>query len=131
MENEEAAIKLADQLVSCSLPDPTDKPLHDIVNDVQRHKHTKSCLKYNGKCRYGFPKLPSPKTLIAKPLEMTDPNMDVKDKKKLKERVAEVMEAAQKYLEDPEFNENMSIEDFCKAIEVECFVKKYAQDIYQ
>ena len=52
-------IELVDELISCQLPeDDTDesKCLNDIVSSVQKHHHTKSCLKYNGKCRYGYPK---------------------------------------------------------------------------
>ena len=52
-ENDEAAVKLADDLVTCKLPQNDDE-LKKIVSDVQIHKHTKSCLKYNGICRYGF-----------------------------------------------------------------------------
>ena len=116
MENEAEAVKLADELISCRLPDKTEEPLFDIVNQSQRHKHTKSCLKYNGHCRYGFPKLPSPKTIVAKPLELTHPNMKEAEKDELKARVTEVLGAAKKLLEDPNFDENMSIEQFCTEI---------------
>ena len=57
-----------------------------IVTEVQKHKHTDSCRKYTGKCRYGFPRLPSAKTLLARPIEETHPNLNEKEKAKLKER---------------------------------------------
>ena len=72
MANEDATLKLVDELVTCKIPD--DDTLKQIVMDVQQHKHTRSCLKYQGECRYGFPRLPSSKTLIAKPIEETHPN---------------------------------------------------------
>ena len=77
LDNEVAALQLADDLVSCRLPPPDseEQQLRKIVSEVQKHDHTKSCLKYNGSCRYGFPKLPSPRTLIAKPLEQTIPEV--------------------------------------------------------
>ena len=68
---EENMIKLVESLVSVELPDDNDDLLN-IVGTVQRHNHTKSCLKNKGKCRYGFPKLPSEKTILAKPLEEPD-----------------------------------------------------------
>ena len=56
-----------------------DIELKNIVSVVQRHKHTPSCLKYDGVCRYGFPRLPSPRTLLAEPI---DPELDEKEKTK-------------------------------------------------
>ena len=118
LDNEVAALQLADDLVSCRLPPPNSKEeqLRKIVNEVQKHGHTKSCLKYNGFCRYGFPKLPSPRTLIAKPLEQTNPGMDEEERSKKKKRAAEVLSTAKTFLEDPNFDEEMKIEDFYAAI---------------
>ena len=65
---DEAVAKLADELISCQLPDipkvgknlsndelsksKYDKKLRSIVSEVQQHKHTSSCTKRNGLCRY-------------------------------------------------------------------------------
>ena len=116
LDNIKEAVKLADDLISCRLPNIEEKPLYDIVNEVQRHKHTKSCLKYNGNCRYGFPKLPSPETLVAQPIDTLYPEKDEKWKTKMKERALEVLGAARKLLDDPNFDENMTLDDFYKAI---------------
>ena len=43
--------------------------LKDIVEQVQIHHHTKSCYKKGKGCRYGFPKLPSNRTIIAQPIQ--------------------------------------------------------------
>ena len=115
-DNTEAVVKLANDLISCRLPSIEEKPLYDIVNEVQRHKHTKSCLKYNGNCRYGFPKLPSPETLVAQPIETIYPKITDEKKTEMKERAAKVFEAARKKLDDPNFDENMTLTDFYKAI---------------
>ena len=48
-DHPELAIKLADMIVSCSIPQ--DEDLASKVSQVQKHRHTKSCLKYNGTCR--------------------------------------------------------------------------------
>ena len=39
-----------------------------IAKEVNRHAHTKSCRKYDGECRFNFPKYPSVRTIIATPL---------------------------------------------------------------
>ena len=38
-------------------------------------------MKYNGSCRYGFPRFPSARTLVAKPIEETHPGIGEKEKK--------------------------------------------------
>ena len=56
---------LADLLISCKLP--TDKKFREVVKDLQTHSHRDSCLKRGNGCRYGYPKLPSDRTIIAQP----------------------------------------------------------------
>ena len=41
-----------------------------IAEKVNKHQHTKTCRKYNTKCHFNMPKLPSYKTLIAKPISI-------------------------------------------------------------
>ena len=116
---EKESLKLADEVVTCKIPDD-DEELKKIVLDVQIHKHTKSCKKYNGVCRYGFPRFPSPRTVLAKPLEMTHPDLDEKEKAAKKSKASKILLAAKAYLETPppDFNENMTIQDFCQKINV-------------
>ena len=52
------------QYVSCSIPNENSK-LKELVLLLQQHKHFSYCRR-NKVCRINFPKLPSPKTLIAK-----------------------------------------------------------------
>ena len=40
-----------------------------IAKKVNIHSHTKTCRKYKTTCRFNMPKLPSYKTIIAKPLD--------------------------------------------------------------
>lgn len=56
--------KLIDKWVSCSL-DTGDDKLNQMVQEVNVHRHTKSCRKGKTNCRFNFPRLPSAKTLIA------------------------------------------------------------------
>ena len=55
---------LIDNFITCELPFEGD-PLRQIVQEVQTHHHTKSCMKKSSSCRFGFPKFPSELTLIA------------------------------------------------------------------
>ena len=75
---EEDVANLADELITCKLPEDETSTLYSIVSTVQKHDHTKSCLKKHGKCRYGFPKLPSDRTLLAKPLPDDLPDRQTK-----------------------------------------------------
>ena len=111
-ENE--VIKLTDKLVSCSI-NSGDKKLDQIVKQVQKHNHSKSCKKYGTSCRFGFPKLPSRKTKIAKPLSG---QMDTKEKKAKEEKAKEIVEKAKTLLESPDLDENMSLDDFIKSLNV-------------
>ena len=56
--------ELVDKWVSCSL-DTGDDKLNQLVQEVNVHRHTKSCKKGKMNCRFHFPKLPSIKTIIA------------------------------------------------------------------
>ena len=110
---EENMIKLVESLVSVELPDDNDDLLN-IVGTVQRHNHTKSCLKNKGKCRYGFPKLPSEKTILAKPLE----EPDLKKRKEKIEAAKSTLEKAMELLNNPDLDENMTLDDFVEKIGV-------------
>ena len=112
LENPEKAAELADQLLSCQLPECPK--LRKIVEEVQVHHHTKSCMKYGEFCRYSYPKLPSPKTLIAQPL---DKNMDPKQREKLLDEAKETLSKARVILESPRCN-SLSFEEFLTMLEV-------------
>ena len=64
---------LADMLVCCNLPKDDDE-FRTTVKDVQTHNHKKkSCYKYGNYCRFNYPRLPSRRTIFARPFsKMTD-----------------------------------------------------------
>ena len=62
--------ELIDEWSSCSL-NTGDEELDTLVKEVNVHHHTKSCQK-KGTCRFNFPRLPSRRTLIAKPLDIPE-----------------------------------------------------------
>ena len=80
-EEEQEVIKFIDTFVTCTtdkveakkllLRDSGDKDaiasrVVNIAATVNRHKHSKSCRKYNTKCRFSYPKLPSLRTILTK-----------------------------------------------------------------
>ena len=116
-------VSIVNQFIACKIP--TDKKMKKLVTDVQVHHHTKSCLKYNGTCRYGFPKLPSNATVIAKPSEIKDEKL----RKKQLEEAKRILQTAKMLLDDPELDENMSFEDFVKAVDPESTPEMYMEYI--
>ena len=111
-DHPDEAVALADELLSCELPQK-DPKLKETVAQVQTHNHTKSCLKYNGICRYGFPRTVSPVTLLAQPLPS---DMDPKEKESLKKRAKEIIQKAKELLNSKDIDENMDFETFYKLL---------------
>ncbi len=106
--------EIIDKLVTCELP-KEDTVLLDIVTNVQKHHHTKSCRKYNGSCRYSAPWLPSPKTILAKPLSST---MEPSEREEVLSKAKEILDKAKNYLEDPKIDESVSFSKFLCEIDV-------------
>ena len=114
IDNPEKATELADMLISCSIHSGDEK-LDSVVKQVQKHNHSKSCTKYGTSCRFGFPRLPAKKTMIAKPLPS---KMKSKERKAKEEKAKSIVEKAKELLESPSLDEDMSIDDFIKALNV-------------
>ncbi|XP_063411255.1 uncharacterized protein LOC134694188 [Mytilus trossulus] len=72
VDNDDTVTKFIDKYISCKLPLENDDPeLTDIVKTVQQHSknHSKSCRKKGTECRFNFPRPPSEKTFISRPIE--------------------------------------------------------------
>ena len=124
--DENEVSKLADELITCKLPEDESSNLYSIVHSVQRHNHTKSCLKKHGKCRYAFPKLPSKRTVIAKPLP---DDMDKEMKQKITADAKKTLERAIEVLEQTDLDENMELADFVKKLNLDITVDEYMSHI--
>ena len=70
-----------------------------IAKEVNQHRHTKTCRKYNTICRFKFPKLPSYRTIIARPPATT---LLDKDKKSLEAMHSCTLKKVQEILSDKE-----------------------------
>ena len=92
----DALVEFNDWCVSCSLKDPTTR---DLVLEVNKHQHfTKSCKKHGPKCKYGFPRFPSTKTLIAIPSRILYKDDEEKEQamldksQKIKQKMADILD---------------------------------------
>ena len=75
-----------------------------IAEEVQTHRHTQTCLKKGGSsCRFGYPKFPSTKTIIAKPYDTVGRDQDAMDK--AEKELAKV----QKVLENKEILDQVNL----------------------
>ena len=48
------------------------KDIAATVREVNQHRHTKTCRKYGGHCRFNYPRPPSPHTIIVQPAVESD-----------------------------------------------------------
>ena len=111
--------ELINPWISCSM-DTGDEKLDKLVADVNVHKHSKSCQRGNIKCRFNFPKFPSLKTLIAKPLSEEELGKEEYQKRQ-KEAKAILEKVKAKLLEMSEKKqlENSNLESILKEVNIE------------
>ena len=96
-EEETAICKFADASVTCSTsPAQVGTEVSQIALKVNHHHHTRACRKYNGVCRFNYPRLPSCQTLLAKPLNMENSG----EEKRLKKEYQNILQAVKTKLEE-------------------------------
>ena len=114
-------VKLIDSFISCKIPTAqNDKVLNDYVPKLQKHKCTKTCFKKcKLNCRFGFPKLPSEKTLIAISIDEKFPELSKELKQKRLEKYTKILEKAKWLLTNKEkpLDPNTSYEEFYEKLE--------------
>ena len=78
---DEEVVEFIDHYVTCELP-AQDETLLEIVTSVQLHskRHSKPCKKNETVCRFNFPKPPSAKTFISRPVSEEDDRKSFKCK---------------------------------------------------
>jgi hypothetical protein len=115
---EEAIVAFINKFTTCTLNEAVIAPKTDdndlkkranevikIVRKVNIHRDTKSCRKYQTKCRYGFPRFPIWRTLISRPLEVFG-----EDCTALKNKYATVLKDVKDLLNEKEVIENILAE---------------------
>ena len=76
-------VTFVDKYVTCQKPNISSE-MEELVN-LQMHRHAKTCKKAGHKiCRFNFPLLPIPRTMILTPLENSC--FDEQKQKKIKEK---------------------------------------------
>ena len=106
-----------DEFITCSLK---DEDLKATVEEVQTHGHKPTCRKYGTRCRFGFPRYPSEKTIIAQPLYIEEfgSEDELKDKQKNCKTILKKVKDVLLSLEDGE-NETLSLVDILERAEVD------------
>ena len=67
VDSDEDVCKYIDEHISGTVPSD-DQELKELILRLETHSHSAYCRR-NGSCQFGFPKAPSPETLIARPSE--------------------------------------------------------------
>ena len=106
-----------DQFITVSL----QNDLKPIIEEVQIHRHSRSCRKYGTRCRFGYPRFPSKETILAQPLDKTLFPSESAYKRKLtflKDILSTVKETLESLEEKFPKQENISILDVLNASKV-------------
>ena len=117
--NEDEVKRFIEKYVSCSLPED-DEELRHLVETLQIHNHSPTCRR-KGKCRFNYPKPPSPHTIISdEPEENCQQELEFASK--IAMAVKEILES-NNILEDITLEEvlrkvNISLEDYIKALSI-------------
>jgi hypothetical protein len=113
-EYNDRVVELIDSMITCQLPSDDEK-LRQVVTEVQKHNHTKSCRKYSGTCRFGYPRFPSDRTIIAKP---PPSHLSDHEQKEMLESAAEILSRARLVLESDSVKDDMTFDEFLLVIDV-------------
>ena len=92
VQSDEAICEFIDQFITSHTPkEEDDQEMYELVSHLQTHskKHSKSCRKGNRACRFNFPRPPSTRTFIARPLDVTP-----EEKKIAKEKLTRLWDFA-------------------------------------
>ena len=71
------------------------KDVAKIAQEVNKHHHTKTCRKHDTSCRFGYPRFPSPHTIIVEPCNDENPDQRQKtlaDHAKILSKVQDVLD---------------------------------------
>ena len=100
-EEESAVVSFVDLFVTCSLQEPISR---DIALQVNNHRHSHTCRRYGGVCRFDFPRWPCLCTILAKPLRLTH---DPDERQEVYEHLKLVLLSVRNVLENSELMEKL------------------------
>ena len=90
-----AMINMIDEFTTVSLHGNTvGEDVASIAKDVNVHRHTKTCKKYNEVCRFSYPRFPSYETIIAQPAKgnKTERDKILKKQEEILSKMSEVLQ---------------------------------------
>ena len=90
-----------DLFISCTIKSPGGR----IASVVNRHHHTRTCLKRGPNCRFGIPRLVSPKTVLSIPIQILYP--DITEREQASQKYTKVIEKVKAVLEDKDLMEQL------------------------
>ena len=85
-----------DLFISCSTKSPGGK----IASEVNKHHHTHTCKKHGTECRFDFPRLISPRTVLSVPSQILYP--DIKEREEVAEKQEKVFGKVKELLKNEE-----------------------------
>ena len=102
-----------DLFIDCTIKSPGGR----IASEVNKHHHTRTCLKRGTKCRFNFPRLVSPTTILSVPIQILYP--DIEEREKVSKKHSIVLDKVKDMLENKEI-----VEEICKihCEEIESFL---------
>ena len=100
-KEESAVVSFVDLFVTCSLQEPISR---DIALQVNNHRHSHTCRRYGGVCRFDFPRWPCLCTILAKPLRLTH---DPDERQEVYEHLKLVLLSVRNVLENSELMEKL------------------------
>ena len=118
---------LIEKWVSVSL-ESDNTELNQKVRESQIHDHRDSCKKKGTFCRFNFPRPPSNKTIIAKPLPEEMPEEEKLAKLEKAEFILTLVKAKLIELDDTKSTKSYTLEEFLAEINEE-FKKKYLENL--
>ena len=101
-DTDEDVCNFIDQYVKCNIPD--DEELAQLISKVQKHRHSATCRRH-GKCRFHYPRPPSPETVIA------HQSSAVTYPKEQAEQALKALVAVRNVLDDKDTPEDISMEE--------------------
>ena len=109
IDTDEDVCSFIDQYVKCNIPD--DKELSQLVTKVQKHRHLATCRRH-GKCRFHYPRPPSPETVIARQsTAATYPEEQA-------EQAVKALAAVRKVLDDKDTPEDIGMDELLHKADV-------------
>ena len=80
----------------CIHENTVGKHVAKVAKEVNKHHHTKTCRKYDTTCRFSYPRLPAPYTIIVEPCKADTPA----EKEKLLLKYRKVLQKVQCVIEE-------------------------------